>query len=175
MYKKWCYKLGYVIILGMIIFICLNLFPLKYNIRRSVNGLKWEFDNAEAQEKVTITMDGEYVRYVLHFFHSSDYFQGSFSVSGYEYTENADCFLFRVNFNPKHNNMGILSYGGTNGADGGILGTIYPKDQLSQGVIMIGRKSTDSGNQKVISFPCEERAEAVDLARELLPEGFVFE
>ena len=170
---KWYHKLGIIIFIVGVVFVCLNVIPIKYKISKTVKGVKWEFDNAELQETVSITIDGEYTRYVLHFFDRSDYFEGTFSVSGYEFTQSTDTFLFRVNFDYGFYNMATLHYGGSQAHP--VLGTIYSDKQMSQGVILLNDKLTDSQMQQVISFPCEDRAQASLLARKLLPEGFQFD
>ncbi len=172
---KWCYKLGVVVLFAGILFIGLNMFPLKYDISTNVAGVKWEFDNAELQENVSIEIEGTYTRYLLHFFNKSDYFEGSFSVSGYEFSNSDDWVLAKMHFIYKHHGMGSVFYFGMLDKDSYVLGTIFAEKLLSRGVILLNDSLTSSEKQQVITFPCEERTQAVLLTKELLPDGFEFE
>lgn len=170
-------KLGIGILLlaaVFLIFLALNLIPVKYEIDRSVQGQKWEFDRPEICEEVTIAIQGEYVKYFLHFFHN-DYFEGRIMLSGYDFTQSEDSFLYRVNFASRHYNMGTLAYGSSRGANFPVIGMIFQRTPLEEGVILLDESLERGENQQVISFPCQNRKEAAALADQLLPDGFVYQ
>ncbi len=170
-FRKFLEASGILSAIILLIFLGLSLIPITHRIDRTVNGIKWEFDNPAMSREVSVTIDGTYKDYILHVIRKNDIFEGKFIVSGYDFTEKSDSFLFPVSF---AHNMGSLHYGDTqNGSD--ILGNIYTRAQLGQGVILLNSSYCDSEHQQAISFPCSDRTQAADLGKVLLPEGFEYE
>lgn len=173
-YLKWYQNLIIFVLLFGSVFLFLNLFPVKTNIDREVEGIRWDAANTAESENVMITIEGQYVKYFMHCF-KDDSFQGMITLSCYPFTQKDDCFLFPVNFRHDYYaapfehgiSMGDLIYmynADSPTASTRVSGTIFQKEPLTQGII----KLTEESSMKIVSFPCQNREEAAALAEELL-------
>lgn len=160
--KKWRWVFGIVLIVSLIICI----FPWRYKINKTIQGVQCRLGDIEYSEDVSITVKGEYKRYLL----KNDKFEGSITIRPYDLTYELP--LFPITFT---GGTGNVNYGGS------IKGKLVMKhlgfisntpdfEQLFIGVhepIMggeNGRSSWTGENGLFICAPAENREQALKVA-----------
>lgn len=160
--KKWRWVFGIVLIASLIICI----FPWRYKINKTIQGVQCRFGDVEYSEDVSITVKGEYKRYLL----KNDKFEGTIAIRPYDLTYELP--LFPITFT---GGIGNLYYGGfVKGSPVmkslGFISCTPDFDKLFIGVnepIMggeNGRSSWNGANGLFICAPAENREQALKVA-----------
>lgn len=173
--KKWRWVFGIVLII--ILVIC--IFPLRYKINKTLQGVQCRLGDAEYSEDVSITVKGEYKRYLL----KNDKFEGTITISPYELTYELSVIpitfiggIGNVNYVGYDNSAPVLEYLG-------FISCTPDFDKLLIGVSepIIGSKEESSSwtreNGLFICAPAVNREQALNVANFLTSKSdwFSFE
>lgn len=177
---KWYQIFSVIIFLTVCGWLILNVIPIKSNINQYIEGIQWDKNDTENSENVTLKIEGKYVKYVFHFFHKHDYFEGKISASNCDIISKDSTAMQTILFeeDSRSNNLrGKMQYfvfsdvdlQGDVSQDLYSFGTLYQENGLSQGVII----RNDTEGAVAISYPSKSREDAVKLAQNLLPDEWL--
>jgi len=174
--------------------LCLNLIPFQRHINRILNGVMCRLGNLDSSTPITITADGTYKQYLLHWLGKVDTYSGKLAVPGYPETENGYLqvsFYHYSNYIYGSEPAGSLSFGAnsvdftpmnylifSNSPDGVLtttnfynLGMINCTPSFSRLFIRVyepagsDNPSWDLDNGLIICYPASNKSEAVKVAK----------